>query len=372
MVEGMDQSLGSIIAKLEELGVAENTLIIFMGDNGSDSPASTQNGFASGSFADFPLRGKKATGWEGGVRVPLLVSWAKPDASNAFQTALPIAAGRRQYDIVTIWDIFPTILGVTEVAPPQNLSGHDLSPYLQGLPGSHRPQEMLLYWPADHNNDFFALYREENWKLIYRFAGDAFELYDLDADPTESNNLAAANPDRVMRMARAMAQEFDADWGSRGALWPTFKQSGARPFPNDPLAMPALATVDTDGDGIPDNEEDPNFNGLIDPVETDPDASDTDKDGTEDGTEVRTGTDPLNASSFFRATPFLTPAGNFSIEWPSKPGALYRIESSETLVGAWTLVADDMPADAVETTTSYDLGPTTSPDRNFFRVVLQD
>jgi hypothetical protein len=372
LIEGMDQSLGSILAKLEQLGVADDTLVIFLGDNGSDSPAVTVNGLASGAFGDFPLRGKKATAWEGGVRVPMLVSWAKPDSANPFQTALPIAPGSREDDIVAVWDIFPTILGVSGVTPPQALDGHDLSPYLRGTPGTHRPQQILNYWPGDHNNDFFAMFRDANWKLIYRFAPDTFELYDLATDPTESNNRAASEPNRVMAMARAMARAFEETWGPTGRLWPTFTQAGARPYPDDPLIMPSIPTVDTDGDGIPDNDEDSDFNGLVDPGETQPDSPDSDMDGTNDGAEVRTGTDPLNPASFFRATPSVNASGRFIIAWPSKPGAFYKIESSATLHGSWSAVADNVQANPSGTTTSHDLGPTTSPDRNFFRVLLKD
>jgi arylsulfatase A-like enzyme len=372
LIEGMNQSLGSILNKLEQLGVADDTLVIFLGDNGSDSPAVTVNGLASGAFGDFPLRGKKATAWEGGVRVPMLVSWAKRDAANPFQTALPIAPGSREDDIVAVWDIFPTILGVASVTPPQALDGHDLSPYLRGIPGTHRPQQILNYWPGDHNNDFFAMFRDADWKLIYRFAADTFELYNLATDPTESNNRAASEPSRVMTMARAMAREFEMTWGPAGRLWPTFTQAGERPYPNDPLIMPSIPTVDTDGDGIPDNGEDPNFNGFVDPGETQPDSADSDKDGTNDGAEVRTGTDPLNPVSFFKATPSVNGSGRFIIAWPSKPGEFYKIESSATLQGNWAPVADNVPANPSGTTTSYDLGPTTSPNRNFFRVLLKD
>ena len=372
LIEGMDKSLGAILAKLEELGVADDTLVIFLGDNGSDSPAVTVNGLASGAFGDFPLRGKKATAWEGGVRVPMLVSWALPNPANPFQTALPIAPGSREDDLVAVWDIFPTILGVSGVTPPQALDGHDLTPYLRGTPGTHRPQQILNYWPGDHYADFFAIFRDADWKLIYRFASDTFELYNLAADPTESSNRAAGEPSRVMAMASAMAREFEAGWGPAGRLWPTFTQTGARPYPDDPLMMPSIPTVDTDGDGIPDNGEDPNFNGLVDPGETRPDSPDSDGDGTPDGAELRTGTDPLSPASFFKATPSVDASGRLIITWPSKPGALYRIESSATLQGGWSPVADDVPGNPNGTTTTHDLGPTASPGRNFFRVMLKD
>jgi arylsulfatase A-like enzyme len=372
LIEGMDQSLGSVLAKLEQLGVADDTLVIFLGDNGSDSPAVTVNGLASGTFNDFPLRGKKATAWEGGTRVPMLVSWALPNAANPFQSALPIAPGSREDDIVAVWDIFPTILGISGVTPPQALDGYDLSAYLRGTPGTHRPQQLLNYWPGDHYDDFFATYRDGNWKLTYRFAPNTYELYDLTTDPTESNNRAASEPQRVMTMARAMARQFEAGWGPTGRLWPTFLQAGERPFPNDPLLLPTLPTVDTDADGIPDNQEDPDFNGLVGAGETKPDAPDSDQDGTFDGVELRTGTDPLNPASFFRVTPSIAASGRFLLSWPSKPGAVYKIESSTTLQGTWTTVTDNVPAHATGTTTTLDVGSTLSPERKFFRVSLKD
>ena len=368
MIEGMDQSLGDILTKLDELGIAENTLIIFLGDNGSDSPAATQDGFASGAFSDFPLRGKKATEWEGGIRVPMLVSWAKRDASNTFQAALPIAAGSREDDIVTVWDIFPTVLGVTGVAAPHALDGYDLSHYLQGSPGTHRPQEMLMYWPNDHNEDYFAIFRDENWKLIYRFATDRFELYDLDADPTEASDLAVSNPDRVMRMARRMAQEFDAGWGTLGPLWPTFA-GASRPYTDDPFAMPSLPEVDIDQDGIADIEEDPNNNGLIDAGETDPDNQDSDQDNTLDGDEVRTGRDPLDPSSFFAADILSRSATEIQLSWPSAPGAFYQIESSTTLSG-WGTELDNIPAEDPGSSTSRTLAIPAETSNWFLRSVL--
>jgi len=370
MIEGMDQSLGDILTKLDELGIAENTLIIFLGDNGSDSPAATQDGFASGSFSDFPLRGKKGTEWEGGMRVPMLVCWAKRDATNTFQAALPIAAGSREDDIVTVWDIFPTVLGVTGVAAPHALDGYDLSPYLQGTPGTHRPQEMLMYWPNDHNEDYFVISRDENWKLIYRFATDRFELYDLDADPTEASDVAAANPDRVMRMARRMAQMFDGGWGTLGPLWPTIEPDRAsRPYTDDPFAMPSLPSVDIDQDGIADNEEDSNNNGLVDAGETDPDNQDSDRDNTLDGDEVRTGTDPLDPSSFFGADILSRSATEIQLSWPSAPGAFYRIESSTTL-SRWGTELDNIPAEDPGSSTSRTMAISEETSSWFLRSVL--
>jgi arylsulfatase A-like enzyme len=88
LIEGMDKSLGDILDHLEALGVAENTLILFLGDNGSDAPLGHPHKVASSA----PLRGKKGAHYEGGMRAPFIAAWAKPDPANRFQKSLPIPA----------------------------------------------------------------------------------------------------------------------------------------------------------------------------------------------------------------------------------------------------------------------------------------
>ena len=82
LVEGMDKSLGDILDHIEKIGAAENTLVIFLGDNGSDAPLGHQHAVACAA----PLRGKKGAHYEGGMRVPFIASWAKPLANSAIQT----------------------------------------------------------------------------------------------------------------------------------------------------------------------------------------------------------------------------------------------------------------------------------------------
>lgn len=88
LIEGMDKSLGDLLDHLEQLGVAENTLLFFLGDNGSDAPLGHQHEVACAA----PLRGKKGSHYEGGVRVPFIAAWAKASAENAVQKRLPIVA----------------------------------------------------------------------------------------------------------------------------------------------------------------------------------------------------------------------------------------------------------------------------------------
>jgi arylsulfatase A-like enzyme len=356
LIEGMDTSLGDLLTKLEQLGVAENTLVIFMSDNGGDAPMATVN------ESNAPLRHKKGSKYEGGNRVPMIAAWAKRNPANPFQTALPIPAASRADDLVAIFDLHPTVAAVAGIEPRSGIDGHDLSPYLRAEPGHHRPQELLVHFPHDHRSDYFSSYHEGDWKLIYDHPTDSVELYQLANDISESDNRAAAEPVRVMRMARKLARTLAAD----GAQWPRFTSSNA----DDPFRMPNFAAVDSDGDGIADLTEDANRNGLVDPGETDPDLADSDGDGTGDGAELKSGTDPRDATSFFKAEFELEP-GEVVLRWPSAPGALYRVESSGNMAeGTWQILFDNvLAAPGVETAVEV---PNSPPgDRRFFRVVLK-
>ena len=131
LIEGMDQSLGEILHHLETLNVADNTLVLFLGDNGSDAPLGHQHAVACAA----PLRGKKGAHYEGGMRVPFIAAWAQADAGNPSQRRLPIAAGQIQTQVAAVPDLFPTILNLVGIAPPlQHVI--DGAPLTSCLPGS--------------------------------------------------------------------------------------------------------------------------------------------------------------------------------------------------------------------------------------------
>jgi arylsulfatase A-like enzyme len=369
MIEGMDIAVGAIRQKLVDLGVAGNTLIVFLGDNGSDSPALSQDGLPSGTYSDFPMRGKKGSKWEGGIRVPFIATWAASDAANPFQQAIPIPADSIETDIVTSWDLSATLLDVAGLPGAADFGedSHTLVPYFKGTPGTHRPQEVVIHYPHNHRSDFFSLIRQGDMKLIYNYQSNTHQLYDLAADPTESNDLAAAQPETVMRMARALAQKLDATWGPRGPLVPTVSTTA----PNgNVVSIPNNPNVDVDADGLADSTEDADLDGLVDPGETDPDNDNTDGDRTPDGAEVRTGTDPLDPSSDFTGTLTPDPGGGFHITWPSKPGATYEIWTSDNLADWSDPPLATVPAADPGTTTTYVLPATTDP-RRFYRVKLK-
>ena len=168
-------------------------------------------------------------------------------------------------------------------------------------------------------------------------------------------------------MARALAQQLDATWGPRGVLTPTIATTAPNgnvvSIPNDPL-------VDVDGDGLADTLEDPDLDGLVDASETDPDNDNTDGDGTPDGAEVRTGTDPLDPESDFVGEWVSEAAGGFTATWPSAPGAFYEIQTTDDLTD-WSdpPIATGIPASDPGATTSHTVPASGDPQR-FYRIGL--
>jgi arylsulfatase A-like enzyme len=381
MVEGVDSSVGDIIDHLESLGVAEDTLIIFLGDNGSDSPALSDEGDVRGTdFDDFPIRGKKGSAYEGGTWVPLLVAWAKPDPDNSFQQDLPITGGSVEHDIVGVEDIAPTILAAADVTAP-DMDGYDLSPYLRSDIGSHRPQKLLRHMPHEHRSDYFVWLREDEWKLLYRYDTDVFELYNLSDDRDETDDLAADQPEKVLTMARDMASELNDSWGVYGALWPTFnptqESTPDRPLEDDPFlidfSVDGRDAIDSDGDGLVDAVEDADGDGLVGASETSADNSDTDGDSTDDYTETLLNLDPLDSNSYFTARIASTGNGTLDLAWPSAPSLFFSVRSSTDLslpVEDWTVLIPSVEADDTLTETIQSITIDSDQEKEFYSVEL--
>lgn len=214
LIEGMDKSLGDLLDHLEARGVAENTLIIFLGDNGSDAPLGRPHDVACAA----PLRGKKGSHYEGGMRVPFIAAWAKPDADAAGQRRLPIPPGAIQPQMAAVYDLFPTILAVAGAASPENhtIDGESLLTFLRGERDDDRRETFLMHYPhAPHRSDHFTVYRDGPWKVVYHYfpspasGGSHYQLFNLRDDPFEQRNLAGAQPDELRRMMRALADELD-------------------------------------------------------------------------------------------------------------------------------------------------------------------
>ena len=224
LIEGMDKSLGDILDHLEVLGVSDNTLVFFLGDNGSDAPLGHQHKVACAA----PLRGKKGAHYEGGMRVPFIAAWAQRNSENSTQRRLPIAAGTIQKQTASVCDLFPTILGLLNITPTADhpVDGARLDTLLTGVPDPTREETFLMHYPhAPHRSDYFTCYRRGDWKVIYHYfpssasEGSHYQLYSLAQDPYEQTNLASSNPERL----RGLMQGLIAALQAHGAVYPVDK-----------------------------------------------------------------------------------------------------------------------------------------------------
>lgn len=222
LIEGMDKSLGDLMDKLNALGVAENTLIIFLGDNGGDAPLG--GGADYGSSA--PLKGKKGSEYEGGVRVPFIAAWAKPNANNQFQKRYPIAQDAVQTAMGTVMDIYPTILSVAGIKPPKGhaLDGADLQTLFKGERDKKHRDDFLMHFPHEHRGSYFTTYRKGDWKLIYYYNPETpkkpyYKLYDLKNDPFETTDLAQKENKKAHELFNQMASRLKKEQ----ALYPVDK-----------------------------------------------------------------------------------------------------------------------------------------------------
>jgi arylsulfatase A-like enzyme len=214
LVEGMDKSLGDLLDHLERLGVADNTLVFFLGDNGSDAPLGHQHAVACAA----PLRGKKGSHYEGGTRVPFIAAWAKAAPDRAPQQRLPIPAGAIQGQQAAVQDLFPTILDAAGVKSPAGhvVDGLKLDTLLAGRPDRDRPERFLMHYPhAPHRSDHFTVLRDGEWKVVYHYFPSAvsenshYQLFNLKDDPFEQRNLAATRPEVLRRTMQVLVAELD-------------------------------------------------------------------------------------------------------------------------------------------------------------------
>ncbi len=222
LVEGMDKSLGDIMDHLEKLGIAENTLIIFLGDNGTDSPLGGPTDHASAA----PLRGLKASYYEGGVRIPFIVAWGKPDAGNAFQKKFKIPQNEISLERANIMDIFPTVLEVAGAKTPADhiVDGSQLWKVIGGKADKKHNTDILLHFPHFHRGRYFSTFISGDMKIVYLYnptdpSKPGYELYNLKTDPYEKNNLAESERATLHEMMVKLVAALEA----QDAQWPVDK-----------------------------------------------------------------------------------------------------------------------------------------------------
>jgi arylsulfatase A-like enzyme len=229
LIEGMDKSLNDLLDHLDSLNVAEDTLMLFLGDNGSDAPLGHEHEVACAA----PLRGRKGSHYEGGVRVPFIAAWARRNAENLHQQQLPIPAGAIQSQLASVPDVFSTILKLADVPLPEGheVDGHDLRTLMKGRPDPSRPEMFLMHYPhSPHRSDYWSSYRDAEWKVIYHYFpnrepdesggkrksrgskaspnGSYYQLFHLQTDPFEQNDVSTAQPDELNRMMKTLSAEL--------------------------------------------------------------------------------------------------------------------------------------------------------------------
>ena len=187
MVDSLDGAIGKVVAALEEAGISDNTLVLFLSDNGGNLSAGGRN---------LPYRAGKGTVFEGGIRVPALMRWrGHLPAGHTFDTP------------ATVLDILPTLAAAAGGKPfsTKPLDGKDLWPVI-GSGGGPRED---LYFAIETERDRQWAVRRGQWKFVERIARADLKstryLFDLEADPLEKSDLSAANRPLVQELAAGIA-----------------------------------------------------------------------------------------------------------------------------------------------------------------------
>ncbi|MGI9429342.1 MAG: sulfatase [Bythopirellula sp.] len=197
MVESVDESVGRVMHTLQDLKLDDRTLVIFTSDNGGYAKATDNS----------PLRANKGSNYEGGIRVPVIISW--PGKTKP---------GSVSHDPVISTDFYPTILAATEqkLRPHQHLDGRSLVPVIRG---SGLIDRDALYWHYPHYNQHPQSFpsgaiRAGDWKLIENFETGQLSLHNLASDIAESNDLSRQQPKLVTQLhdkLRAWREQVGAD-----------------------------------------------------------------------------------------------------------------------------------------------------------------
>jgi N-acetylgalactosamine-6-sulfatase len=217
VVTHMDAQIGRLLAALDELGLGDDTLVLFTSDNGA---AARQGSRDTGSIggrplhtagSNGPLRGWKWHLHEGGIRVPLIVRWpARVPAGRVDATS-----------VLNLCDFTPTFTRLAGAAMPEGYEsdGVDMTDALLGKPFD-RGRPMFWQNPTANRRGPVLAIRDGNWKLLMEPDGTLAELYDLEADPAESDNIAKTHPEIVERLTRKLR-----DWSR--SLPPPLDRFGA-------------------------------------------------------------------------------------------------------------------------------------------------
>lgn len=205
MVEAMDESLGRIVAKLEELGIDDNTILIFASDNGGMSAANfcnprhivdSDNLDKEYSTSNLPLRGGKGWMYEGGIRVPLIVKVPGKDKGGEI-CKTPVITN----------DLFPTIMSMTgsEISKGKILDGENIMPLING--GKIPDRDLFWHFPHYSNHGMQSpggAIRSGKYKLLEYYENNTVQLFDLENDISEQHDLSKEKPAIVKHLTKKL------------------------------------------------------------------------------------------------------------------------------------------------------------------------
>jgi N-acetylgalactosamine-6-sulfatase len=200
----MDRALGNLFERMKEAGLRDNTLIVFSSDNGPEE-IEIRSAQWSGAGSAGPLRGRKRSLYEGGIRVPFIASWPGNTPAGRID----------QNSVINAVDLFPTFAALAGVSIPQPLSaqldGEDVSQALRGDGSFRRKRPLMWEWREEvvghvWNQSPMLAMRDGDWKLLMNPDRSRMELYQIQADPGERDNRASAEPETVSRMSAALME----------------------------------------------------------------------------------------------------------------------------------------------------------------------
>lgn len=194
MVELVDIQVGEIVSKLKELGLEENTIIVFASDNGPHKEGGADPDFFN---SNGQYRGFKRDLYDGGIRTPMIVKWPNKVKANSISN-----------HVSAFWDILPTFAEISEGKVPTKIDGISFLPTLLG--NNTQEQHDYMYWEFHEQGGKQAV-RKDNWKLVklnvFNKSKTLFELYDLSKDASEQNDIAQNHPEIVKELSVILDQE---------------------------------------------------------------------------------------------------------------------------------------------------------------------
>lgn len=205
MVTRMDRDVGRIFELLTETGIDENTIVFFTSDNGGQGSGGPDLEFFRGNG---PLRAGKGALYEGGIRVPMMVRWPGMIPANTTEDH-PWA----------FWDVMPTLAELTGAGTPTDIDGISALTAIAGESFTGHPQQQheFMYWEHPRRDNLMQAVRMGHWKAVRPAEDEPMELYDLETDIGETQNIADQHPEVVekieqyLKTARVPAREYESE-----------------------------------------------------------------------------------------------------------------------------------------------------------------